>query len=398
MKKTILSLLVVAFLAVMVSMNTNSGAAAVAGSFPDVKSGYWAKAKIDAAVAKGYVSGFPDGTFRPEQKVSRAEFVKMVVDAMDFEAAAGGSPWYQPYVDAAIGNGLHREADFKSYAAQISRLEIMRIVSRGLSKTDSYAGYLELFKDLYNGDLPFVDYRDLKPADLPFAALAFGSGIVNGYPDATIGLGKTATRAEAVVMIENLLSVRSKDPMGVQYLQELVGVAEMGTNAPAVSKLEVRTNIKEEKVAFNVSGYSIKLKRAYVMPLTGTPSLYEKKFLWDRNMIAPFSLENVSGIVAGVFDITFKKDLDFRGAILKTYFLPGMKLFSATKGVHEVPRQKYGFLQQFMNETVAVKKGSTHELVMYSYYDASEENDSVKLQTIEGNYGDSYFLFIDPEE
>ncbi|WP_084147031.1 S-layer homology domain-containing protein [Paenibacillus wynnii] len=39
-----------------------------------------------------------DGTFKPNAKVSRAEFIKMAVDALDLEVAAKkeGEAWYQP--------------------------------------------------------------------------------------------------------------------------------------------------------------------------------------------------------------------------------------------------------------------------------------------------------------
>lgn len=51
--------------------NTSSG-------FSDVLSGYWASGYICAAVSDGYVDGYDDGTFRPENKIIRAEVVTML--------------------------------------------------------------------------------------------------------------------------------------------------------------------------------------------------------------------------------------------------------------------------------------------------------------------------------
>ncbi|MCL1976365.1 MAG: InlB B-repeat-containing protein [Firmicutes bacterium] len=46
--------------------------------FPDIEN-HWAKAQINSAYAKGWVSGYPeDGTFRPQKNISRAEVVKIV--------------------------------------------------------------------------------------------------------------------------------------------------------------------------------------------------------------------------------------------------------------------------------------------------------------------------------
>lgn len=42
-------------------------------SFADVPSDYWASGYITAAVNAGYVSGYSDGTFRPDAPITRAE-------------------------------------------------------------------------------------------------------------------------------------------------------------------------------------------------------------------------------------------------------------------------------------------------------------------------------------
>ena len=45
-----------------------------ADGFSDVSDDYWAKPFIDALAADGYVSGYDDGNFRPDQQLTRAEF------------------------------------------------------------------------------------------------------------------------------------------------------------------------------------------------------------------------------------------------------------------------------------------------------------------------------------
>src|SRR5690606_19873926 len=45
-------------------------------SFKDMK-GHWAEKAVTNAVKAGYVSGYPDGTFKPNKEVTRAEFTKM---------------------------------------------------------------------------------------------------------------------------------------------------------------------------------------------------------------------------------------------------------------------------------------------------------------------------------
>lgn len=51
--------------------------------FSDVKADYWARPFISALTERNIITGFPDGTFKPEQPVSRAEFAAMIQKAFN---------------------------------------------------------------------------------------------------------------------------------------------------------------------------------------------------------------------------------------------------------------------------------------------------------------------------
>jgi len=48
-----------------------------AGSFSDMDASHWAAGYINAAAGAGYIKGFPDNTFRPEEKLSRAQGISL---------------------------------------------------------------------------------------------------------------------------------------------------------------------------------------------------------------------------------------------------------------------------------------------------------------------------------
>jgi len=52
------------------------------GNFNDVPTGYWAKAYIDALIARNAIAGFPDGSFRPNDSVTRAQFATIITKAL----------------------------------------------------------------------------------------------------------------------------------------------------------------------------------------------------------------------------------------------------------------------------------------------------------------------------
>jgi hypothetical protein len=102
-------------------------------------SDHWAMSAIEGAVKKGYVDGYEDFTFKPENNVSRAEFVKMVITAIKepMKSVSSGSDWSSPYITAAINKGILRESDFsiEKINDPISRLEMSRISLRATDVT-----------------------------------------------------------------------------------------------------------------------------------------------------------------------------------------------------------------------------------------------------------------------
>lgn len=61
--------------------------------FPDVPAALWSAAFVERAVLMGIVTGYADGSYRPDAKVTRAEFAAMLVKAFGVTASGGpGSP------------------------------------------------------------------------------------------------------------------------------------------------------------------------------------------------------------------------------------------------------------------------------------------------------------------
>ena len=73
-------------------------------AFSDVDPALWYGEPIGAMAALGVIGGYEDGTFRPEQPITRAEFVKMAV-ACDTLSAGEASFTDVPRL---LGRGLHR--------------------------------------------------------------------------------------------------------------------------------------------------------------------------------------------------------------------------------------------------------------------------------------------------
>lgn len=82
------------------------------GSFRDVTSTHWAFASVERAAELGLVTGYSDGTFRPDTPVTRAQFVLMLWHMCGKPAAAkaasfadASADWYQDALSWAVEKG-----------------------------------------------------------------------------------------------------------------------------------------------------------------------------------------------------------------------------------------------------------------------------------------------------
>lgn len=64
----------------------------MAFQFPDVSENHWAASQIDELSDKGVIVGYPDGTFKPDDNVTRAEFASMAIRALGQEHASVAQP------------------------------------------------------------------------------------------------------------------------------------------------------------------------------------------------------------------------------------------------------------------------------------------------------------------
>ncbi|MDB4895850.1 MAG: S-layer domain protein [Firmicutes bacterium] len=200
-------------------------------AFSDMR-GHWSASMVAQATADGYVNGYPDGTFRPDAQVTRAEMVKLTVVAgqlprVDWRAPTGfrdGPHWVGSYLAQAEGYGIVDPADYGGMLRP--DLPASRLVATVMA--------LKLLGR--QGGVPQgVSAADVKVADsgsLPewargWVMQALADGIVTGYPDGTFRAEGAITRAEAVAMVQRTMRVMTAgvDPS----LQLQVGVYKAAT-------------------------------------------------------------------------------------------------------------------------------------------------------------------------
>ena len=189
--------------------------AGTAFAFTDVDAGHPYAAAVSDLSARGVVSGYTDGSFRPENPMLRAQFAKMIVGALKIDPNSGGdSPFTDlgpalssdgyplRYVAAAYASGItegRTTTHFFPYI-EVSRAQAITMIVRATQRLDVV--------DLAT---PPSDYRstlgDFSRVHGASAAMAEYNGLLAGLQGFQRGWDPwvPATRGEVAQMLENLL-------------------------------------------------------------------------------------------------------------------------------------------------------------------------------------------------
>ena len=170
----------------------------VIDKFTDVDEDFWGVKYIAAMFDSGVVSGYEDGTFRPNASISIAEFTTMLVNQEDYDTSVSGSNWYDAYIIAAVKNSVIQSGEFASnidYTDDINRGEMARMIAHtaGLDKVQ--------------GNI-FSDDSDIDSEYKGYVYAVAKAGIISGFDDGSFRSNNGATRAQACVMLENLNAYR----------------------------------------------------------------------------------------------------------------------------------------------------------------------------------------------
>lgn len=165
--------------------------------------GHWAEGTIQKWMDAGKISGYSDGSYKPDNNITRAEFVKLVNGTIDFNKKATvaykdvtTADWFYDYVGIAQEIGYISGYSKDSFGPNdyITREQAASILAR--------IQYL-------NGNTAAADKFSDKSKVSSWAAesvgAAFDAGFITGYNDGTFRPSNKLTRAEALTMLDNVL-------------------------------------------------------------------------------------------------------------------------------------------------------------------------------------------------
>ena len=196
----------------------------------DIKTTDWFYNSVNRLIEddRAIIVGYPDGSFRPQNKLTRDQFITMVVRAAGQEPGNADDYWAQNYIDTAIELGFLETNDFTDYTEQITREEMSMIIVRALEHLEGEQNVknLEQVSQVINDSNKFTSKYEES------VLKTYKLGIITGYPDHTFRPQGVLTRAEASVVVARLINPDERkefdfdalyDSMYTGYESQLLG-------------------------------------------------------------------------------------------------------------------------------------------------------------------------------
>jgi len=206
--------LVFALLLTLLSFSYKTSTKAQEG-FSDVPPNHWAYEAIMDLVRKGILSGYPDGTFRPDNPVKRSETAVILTKVFKIDLITpdrgsfidvSNTHWAYGYIEVigktklmsdSVESGRFRPEE------NLKRIEFVPISVKALG--------MKMFADNINEEektktiMVFSDASQVPIWARGYLTIAIKAQIVSGYPDKTFRPRNNITRAEIAVLIYNML-------------------------------------------------------------------------------------------------------------------------------------------------------------------------------------------------
>ena len=198
-------------LSVTVSHLSTYAAFANTTNFTDLGSYSWARPSIDTLLAARMIEGVSPDKFDPAGSVTRAQFTKLLVEALSLETSSTSttftdvpaSAWYAPYVVAADKAGLVTGVTASTFEpdAMITRQEMAAMLYRAMTM----AGVTSTA-----GTSTFTDGRKISSFARTAVSRVATAGLMNGFANGSFQPHGTATRAQSAVVVARLLHLMGK--------------------------------------------------------------------------------------------------------------------------------------------------------------------------------------------
>lgn len=214
--------------------------------FSDTQTSDWYYPHMKMLVEKGGINGYEDHTFRPNNQITNAEFIKTIIGLVDTGSIVYDAHWAEGYIQKARGLGIIEadELPENEYDEPIRRQRMAKFAARTMEK---------VLKETKAADTQeyiakIKDWSDVCESCKPYVAEVYSKGVICGMPDGTFSGGSYTTRAEATTMLVRMIDS--------SYRVEMYGDVAFNKNTDVMS--DGKITVQKSKDFMDITLESLK--------------------------------------------------------------------------------------------------------------------------------------------
>ncbi|NIK76067.1 hypothetical protein FHS15_001174 [Paenibacillus castaneae] len=292
----------------------------VTWKFKDESDLKWAMEYIMRLASKGVFTGYEDGTFKPNQKISRVETLVAAVRLMGLRAQAESAeemktelqfrdankiknkyPWAVGYVAVALENDLFSETESEVKPEENATRLWSTIVLIKALKLENEA------KALNNTKLDFKDANEIPAGSVGYVALAIKKGIITGYNDKngkTFRPNQPVTRAELAALLD-----RTDSEMPNHDAQAITGKLKSAASDGKITI--VKSNSTEEALTLDPNVFIFRDdKKASISALRAGDEVLVRTY---QNKVVFIEVTKSSPVLTSFSEVGIVNSLTFNG-------------------------------------------------------------------------------------
>jgi hypothetical protein len=201
------------------SGDNNNGLNGDGNGFSDMTT-HWSNSYVSSLTERGIISGYGDGTFKPDNTLKRIEFIVLTLKALESEGtitldatAPADTYWGMPYIEKAIEMNLleNYTTAAADYETAITREEMASIIVKAY---DTIGGDTAITDGVVTkAQKQIGDLVNVSASYKTEVTTAYALNFIAGYGDGSFKPLGSATRGEASVVISKLLDDSMRTPI-----------------------------------------------------------------------------------------------------------------------------------------------------------------------------------------
>lgn len=207
-----------------------------AAEFTDVKTGDWYYENVSQMSESGYLNGYGDGSFKPDNEITAAEFVSVVARVCGLgEGVSQNSHWAGGLLQTALDEGFYDWDEIPptamTYDDPITRQVAVKIIMKAFAP--------DARGDYNTESAKIADFSVLDGRYYESVLGAYARGIVKGDNNGCFNPKSALTRAEACALITRAADMSEEKPQEVPVSPTPIPQAVSGKGVSVNGALQV---------------------------------------------------------------------------------------------------------------------------------------------------------------